>query len=232
MRLITMSKKIGEGRLEFFGCPLGCKYCSHRIMEKKDISYDQLLKFLSDYETKRVFIGGAEPALYKKELTDLIRLLSKRGKEITLKTTGYDPSFIKETLGFVNLYLLEIKAPLDDVETTSRLTNMPDDKVKEYLQNLQASLDLLKGQKVRAIIRVIPPMIDGDKIERMGQQLQGKVSEAHLIQFLSSTNDLPFEGIDKPAPPLEEMEHYAALMVKYIPLVKLQADGVETTIRA
>lgn len=228
MRLITMHKKLGEARLEFYGCPMNCRFCAHRIREKRDVTYDQILKFLSEYETKRVYLGGAEPALYKNELTELIKVLNKRGKEITLKTIGADPGFLKDTLGFVGRYIVEMKGPLDDVDVTARLCNVPREKAEEYLQSLRASLELLRGQKVRVMLRVIPGIIDEAKVEKVGQQVQGIADEAHLIQFLGSTNDIPFEGIDRPSPPIEEMEKLGQMMISYIPMVILQGDGIET----
>jgi len=232
MRLITMHKKLGEARLEFYGCPLNCRYCAHRLREKRDVSYDQALKFLSEYETKKVYIGGAEPAIFRKDLAELIKVLSRRGKEITLKTTGVDPGFIKDTLGFVNRYIIEIKGPLDDVETAFRLCNIPREKVEEYLKDLKTSFEYLKGQRVRVMVRVVPGIIDAGKMERIGKQIQGTADEAHIIQFLGSTNDIPFEGIDRPSPPIEEMELLGRIMNKYVPMVIIQGDGIETTLRS
>lgn len=232
MRLITMHKKMGEARLEFYGCPLNCRYCAHRLREKRDVSYDQALKYLSEYETKKIYFGGAEPALFKKDLTELIKVLSRRGKEITLKTTGSDPGFIKDTIGLVHRYIVELKGPLDDVETTARLCNVPNDRVVEYLQNLRTSLEYLRGQKVRVMIRVVPGIINEEKMDRIGQQVQGIADEAHLIQFLGSTNDIPFEGIDRPSPSIEEVEILGRIILKYVPVVILQGDGLETTIRS
>lgn len=232
MRVITMYKNLGEAKVEFYGCPLGCKYCAHRVSQKREVTADQLLKFVSDYGIKRIYFGGAEPALFKKDLVDIIRVMSKRGKEITLKTTGIDPEFIRSTIGYVNHYILEIKAPLDDVAGTMHLINLDEEKTREYLANLKECLELLKGKKVRALIRIIPTVIDTEKIERLGQQLQGYVYDVQLIQFMSSLNDLPFEGITKPSPPIEEVEAMGNLMLKYIPTVIIQGDGIDITLTA
>lgn len=231
MRLITMHKGVGEAKLDFYGCPLECKYCAHRMREKKDHTYDQVLKFLSEYETKRVFIGGAEPAMQKRELTMLIKILHKRGKEITLKTAGTDPDFLRDTLGSVHRYILEMKAPLDDLEGTMRLTNLEEDKALAYLENVRKCLEVLKGQKLRAMIRVIPTVLDREKVERMGRQLRGYAEEVQLIQFMSGGNDIPFEGISRPSPSYEEMEVLGDLMTKHVPLIIVQGDGFDTTLR-
>lgn len=232
MRLITMYKNLGEAKIEFYGCPLGCKYCAHRIREKRDVTADQLTKFIADYDSKRIYFGGAEPAIYKKELMEIIRIMSKRGKEITLKTTGVDPDFVKSTLGYVNRYILEIKAPLDDVQGMMRLINLDEEKTVEYLSNLKACLELLKGRRVRASIRLVPTVIDREKVERLGQQLQGYVEDVQLIQFMSGMSDLPFEGVSTPSPPIQEVEAMGYIMLKYIPSVIIQGDGLDTTLKA
>jgi len=232
MRVITMYKNLGEAKIEFYGCPLGCKYCAHRISQKREVTADQVTKFVSDYDTKRIYFGGAEPAIFKKDLVGIIRIMGKKGKEITLKTTGIDPEFIKSTLEYVHHFIIEIKAPLDDVAGTMRLINMDEEKTIEYLANLKECLGLLKGKKVRALIRVIPTVIDQEKIERLGQQLQGYVQDVQLVQFMSSMNDLPFEGITKPSPPTEEVEAMGNIMLKYVNTVIIQGDGLDITLKA
>jgi len=232
MRLITMYKKVGEAKLEFFGCPLACKFCSHRMHERRDMSLDQVVSYLSEYEVKRVFLGGAEPVLQKRELGELIRILKKRGKEITLKTTGFDPAFLRETLGLVQSYIVEVKGDLDDIAGTSRLVNMPEDSTRAYLSDLRQSLEVLKGQKVRILVRVIPPYVNKDSIERLGQQIQGYASEVQLVQFMSSTSDTPFEGITEPSPPLEQVIEMGEALLKYVPVVRVQGDGMDSVLRA
>ncbi len=179
-----------------------------------------------------VLVGGAEPAMYKNDLVSIIRTLHKKGKEITLKTTGNDLEFVKATIGSVDRYIFEVKAPLDDVEGTMHLTSMDEGKTRQYLANLKACLEALRGQKVHSITRVIPTVIDREKMERLGQQLQGLVAEAHLVQFMSGTNDLAFDGIDRPAPPVAEMELLGNILLKYIPTVIIQGDGLDITLKA
>ncbi|MCU0860748.1 MAG: radical SAM protein [Methanomassiliicoccales archaeon] len=231
MRLITMYKRVGEAKLELYGCPIGCRFCAHKSREKRDVPLDQVIKFFSEYETKRVFIGGAEPAMQKRELLELMKALRKRGKEITLKTVGTDPAFLKDTLGLVHRYIIEVRAPLDDVEAIRRMTSLDEDAAKAHLADLKNSLEVLKGQKVRSMTRVLPTIIDPERMERMGQQLEGYVEEAQLIQFMSGGNDVPFEGSDRPSPPLERMEELGEIMLRHVPVVLLQGDGIDATMK-
>lgn len=195
MRLISLQKKIGNATLELSGCPLKCRYCGHASFPRTDSSYDKTLAFLSDGVVNKVYIGGAEPMLQKKEVIGLIKTLKRRGKEITLKTTGSDPKALKETIGFVSRYIIEIKGPIDDVALHQRLTQLTEEEVRAYLSSLKESLELLKGQRVRIYLRIIPGYASDESIDRLGKQLQGYADQANLVQFMSTKYDLPFEGI-------------------------------------
>jgi pyruvate formate lyase activating enzyme len=231
MRLITMYKSMGEAKLEFYGCPLTCRSCGHRARERRDVPLDQVKKFLRDYETRRIFIGGAEPTLQKHELLDLLKWLRIKGKEVTLKTAGTDPEFLGGTIGLVHRYLVEVRTPFDDAEAVRRLTGLDQEGAASHLKDVRRSLDVLRGQKVRVLVRVIPTILDRAKIGRLGQQLEGYAEEVQMVQFMSGTSDIPFEGVDRPAPAIEEMEEMAQIMLNHVPLIILQGDGLDTTLR-
>ncbi len=228
MRLITMYKRTGEARLEFYGCPLACKYCNHRLQERRDQPLDQVMRFLSDYDVRYVFVGGADPVQQKRELFELLKVLKMKGKEITLKTTGNDPEFLASVRGIVTKFVVEGKTDMDDVEGTARLVNLPPEKVAEYLAHLRKSLDVLKNEKVIMLVRVIPPHINSASLEKLGAQVQGLVSEIHIQQFMSSTNDIPFEGINSPSPSIDEMMALGNMLLKYTPRVRVSGDGIDT----
>jgi pyruvate formate lyase activating enzyme len=231
MRLISLQKKIGNGSLELSGCPLKCRYCGHASFPRIDNSYDKTLQFLSDNLLSKVYIGGAEPMMQKKEVIDLIRVLKRRGKEITLKTTGADPKGLKETIGFVSRYVIEIKGPIDDVALHQRLTQLNEEGIRAYLTALRESLEILKGQKVRIFLRIIPGYVTDESIDRLGRQLQGYADQANLVQFMSSKNDLPFEGISAPGPDINTMIQYGEIVLRYIPYVHLQGNGLDSILK-
>ena len=232
MRLISLQKKIGNGTLELSGCPLKCRYCGHTVFPRTDNSYEKTLAFLSDSLVNKVYIGGAEPMMQKSEVIDLIKVLKRRGKEITLKTTGSDPKSLKETVGFVSRYVIEIKGPLDDVALHQRLTQLNEEEVRTYLSALQQSFEVLKGQKIRIFLRIIPGYVTDESIERLGKQLQGYADQANLVQFMSSKNDLPFDGISEPSPDIYTMIHFGEILLKYVPLVHVQGNGLDSVLKA
>ncbi len=231
VRLISLQKKIGNGTLELSGCPLKCHYCGYASMPRTDSSYDKTLLFLSDNLLKKVYIGGAEPMLQKREVIDLIKALKQRGKEITLKTTGSDPKALKETVGFVSRYIMEIKGPLDDVALHQRLTQLNEEEARVYLSALQESLEILKGQSIRIYLRIIPGFVTDESMDRLGKQLQGYADQVNLVQFMSSKNDIPFEGISTPSPDIYTMTHYGEILLKYVPLVHVQGNGLDSTLK-
>ncbi len=232
MRLISLQKKIGNGTLEISGCPLKCRYCGHASLPRVDSSYEKTLAFLSDIQLKKVYIGGAEPMSQKKEIIDLIKMLKWRGKEITLKTTGADPKALKETVGFVSRYIIEIKGPLDDVALYQRLTQLNEEETKAYLSSLKESLEILKGQKVRIFLRIIPGYVTEEGIDRLGQQLQGYADQVNLVQFMSTRYDLPFDGISFPSPDIYTMTHYGEVLLKHIPYIHIQGNGLDSVLKA
>ena len=160
----------------------------------------------------------------------LVRTLHNRGKEIVLKTTGWDPDFITATKGSVNRYVLEVKTPLDDAKGYSALTSLDEAKAQEQLDKTKRTLELLKGQKVRATLRVIPGHYDAEKMERIAKDLEGYVDEMHLTQFMSTPNDIAYSGILSPGPEQEIMMELAKAARKHIPRVKIKGVGFDETI--
>ena len=227
MRLITLNKSKPTMTLDFYGCPLHCRYCAHMVREKIDYSYDQVKAVLLDYDVKTVIFGGAEPALQKKELLAMIKLMNKAGKEVVLKSVGHDPEFIKETLPFVNKYILEVKVPLDDPVGLAALTGYDDEHAIAHLAGMKVMMAALKGKEVMAMVRILPAYYNEERVGRIGKDLEGLVSNVHMTQFLSSPYDLPFGDFIVPSPPKEEMMKLGAIMRKYVPKVRVQGNGFD-----
>jgi len=230
MRLITINRTKPNASIEFFGCPMQCKYCSHTAAPFKDYDMDKVVQAMSDNGIRSVFLGGAEPAVHHTELATLVKILHARGKEIVLKTTGGDPELIDELKGKVSKYVLEVKAPLDDPKVLTALTAYDMEKAKEHLANTRRTLEALKGERVRATMRIIPDIYNEGIVDRMAQDLKGRVEELQITQFLSSQNDLSFAGILNPSPDQETMMEYGRVARKYLPRVKVKGNGFEVVL--
>jgi pyruvate formate lyase activating enzyme len=227
MRLITLNKSKPTMTLDFYGCPLHCRYCAHMVREKMDYSFDQVKAILLEYDVKTVIFGGAEPALQKKELLMMIKLMNKAGKEVVLKSVGHDPEFIKETLPFVQKYILEVKVPLDDPAGLSALTGYDEEHAIAHLAGMKVMMQALKGKEVMATVRVLPVYYDEQRIARIGKDLEGLAGSVHMTQFLSSPYDLPFGDMRVPAPPKEEMMKLGKAMRSHVPKVRVQGNGFD-----
>lgn len=227
MRLITINRAKPNASVEFYGCPMQCKYCSHTTAAFRDHDLDTVVKAMSDNDIRSVFIGGTEPSLHGKDALDLIRILKKRGKEVLLKTTALDPDFVASTKGMISRYVLEVKSPLDDPETFSRLTSYDLAKSKEHLEKTKRTLDILKGEKIRATLRVIPDEYDAAKVERIALDLKGHADELLLTQFLSNPGDMPYGSKTSPGPSQETMMEMERAARKHIPRVRVRGNGFD-----
>jgi len=227
MRLITVNRAKPNASVEFYGCPMQCKYCSHTAALFKDYDLEKVIQAMSDNGIRSVFIGGAEPALHAKEALELIRMLNARGKEIILKTTGHDPDFVAAAKPRVSRFVLEVKAPLDEPELLTRLTAYDLDKAKEQQENERRTLEIMKGAKVRATLRIIPDRYTAGTVEKIAQDLKGYADELQITQFMSSQNDVGFAGIFNPGPDQETMMAYGQVARKHLPRVKVKGNGFE-----
>lgn len=229
MKLIGLSKTGDQARVEFFGCPLRCGYCTHIRMDKEEKQVTEVVELLADPSVKDVYIGGAEPTIQKKELLDLLQRLRRMNKRIALKTSGNDPAFLKSTIGIVQRFVIEVKCPLDDIACNSRLVGLPPERTRKYLDSLNRTLDVLKGQNVRIWIRVIPGFVTPERIESIGKQIAGRASEVYLYQFMSDpANDAPFGDITAPGPTETEMVALARQLVRFVPRIVVRGKGFES----
>ena len=227
MRLITVNRAKPNASVEFYGCPMQCKYCSHTSALFKDYDLEKIILAMSDNGIRSVFIGGAEPAQHSREALELIRILKAKGKEIILKTTGHDPDFVAAAKPRVSRFVLEVKAPLDDPELLTRLTVYDLEKSKEQLENERRTLEIMKGSNVRATLRIIPERYTAETVEKIAKDLKGYVDELQLTQFLSSQNDVGFAGVFNPGPDQQTMMDYGRIARKHLPRVKVKGNGFE-----
>jgi pyruvate formate lyase activating enzyme len=227
MRLITFNKSKPTTTLDLYGCPMHCKYCAHTFREKKDYSFDQVKNILVDNDIRTVYFGGAEPAIQKKELIVMIKLMNKIGKEVVLKSVGHDPDFIKETLPYVSRYILEVKVPLDDPPGLAALTSYDETQARAHLERMRVLMEAIKGREVIATLRIIPGYYNEARIERIGKDLTDVAKEVHMTQFLSNPYDVPFGSNILPSPSEDEMMELGKIMRKYIPKVRVQGNGFE-----
>ncbi|HSV41827.1 MAG TPA: radical SAM protein [Methanomassiliicoccales archaeon] len=232
MKIISLVKNGDMASLSLSGCPMKCGYCAHVRQDRKDMTLEKVIADLSSPILKRVYVGGMEPAIQRKEVRPLLQALKSRGLDVALKTSGYDPEFLEETLKNVDRYVFEIKAPLDDIEGWMSLGGHDREWTVRYLENLRKSLEVVHGRPVKIVTRAIPGHIDAEKIDRIGIQLQPYAREASLTQFLGNLmNDVPYFGITEASPSDAEMMALGIIMVKHFPMVRVSGSGFDTVVK-
>lgn len=223
MRLISLSDAMGQIRVEFAGCNMKCPYCVHIHQPFKEWSVDEVTDFAKRSTTENVYLGGAEPTL-QKELLPLVESLHGIGKQVILKSNGMKPDMLEGALPFVEGFVLEIKAPLDDVPGIMKLTGMSEERSIKYVQLLRRSLGIAKQKWLRVWIRVIPEFINKETIPRILPDVEG-ASEVMLYQFMSNPDfDLPFMGHEVPTPSWAELKELGDMVIEKVPQVRLVGE--------
>nr|WP_321496129.1 radical SAM protein [uncultured Methanolobus sp.] len=223
MRLIDLSDAKGQIRVEFGGCNMKCPYCVHIHQPVKEWSLDRVLDYARKSTTENVYLGGAEPTL-QKELMPLIEGLHEMGKQVILKSNGMKPDILEKALPFVYGFVLEIKAPGDDVKAVMEVTGMSEERTQKYLKLLDESMVIAKQKWLRVWIRVIPEYVNAQNMPRILPDLEG-ASEVMLYQFMSNPEfDLPFMGHDTPTPTWDELKELGNMVLEKVPQVRLVGD--------
>ncbi|WP_135609295.1 radical SAM protein [Methanococcoides sp. AM1] len=224
MRLIGLSDNKGQLRVEFAGCNMICPYCVHIRQPKKEYSIEDVVDLAKSSESKDVYLGGAEPTL-QKELLPLIEGLHAAGKSILLKSNGMKPDVLEKALPFVRGFVIEIKAPLDDIPAIMELTGLSEERSIKYVSLLHESLDIAKQKWLRVWIRVIPEFINAETLARILPDIED-ASEVMLYQFMSNPDfDLPFKGHDKPTPEWDEVRKLGEMLLEKVQKVRILGDG-------
>ncbi|MDK2827055.1 MAG: pyruvate formate lyase activating enzyme [Methanolobus sp.] len=223
MRLIDLSDAKGQIRVEFGGCNMKCPYCVHIHQPVKEWTVDEILDYAKKSTTENVYLGGAEPTL-QKDLLPLIEGLHEMGKQVILKSNGMKPDVLEKALPFVYGFVLEIKAPGDDVKAVMEVTGMSEERAQKYLKLLNESMVIAKKKWLRVWIRVIPEYVNAENMSRILPDLEG-ASEVMLYQFMSNPEfDLPFMGHETPTPSWDELKELGDMVLEKVPQVRLVGE--------
>jgi pyruvate formate lyase activating enzyme len=220
MRLVDISDSNGMMRVEFFGCNMKCPYCVHIHQPFKEMSVEEVVDLAKNSHSKTVHLGGAEPTL-QKELIPLIKALNDAGKEVLLKSNGMKPEVLEGALPYVHGFVLELKAPLDDLKAIMGLTGMSEERTKKYVTLLRASLEIARKKWLRIWMRVIPGYVNLVTLPSLFPYMEG-ASEVLFYQFLSNPDfDLPFQDYDSAVPGWVDMEKIGKKALLVVPRVIL-----------
>ena len=224
MRIIDLSTKGEQARVEFAGCNLKCPYCVHIHQPSTIKSIQEIIEFIKNSKANEVYLGGAEPTI-QKELSELIVALHELQIKIILKTSGSKPEIIELVFDKVDGFVIEIKAPFCDLDAMVELTGLTRERSEQYIQNLKRSINIAKRKWLRIWIRVIPEYINMATLPGILKEIGG-ASEVMLYQFLSNPEfDLAFKEYDKPVPAWEKLEQLSDLILEVIPNVIIVGEN-------
>jgi len=223
MRLIDLSDSKGHIRIEFAGCNMKCPYCVHIIQPRIEWTIEDVFDFASRSSTEDVYMGGAEPTL-QKDLLPLVEQLHDAGKSIIVKSNGMKPDVLKQLSPYVKGFVLEIKAPLDDIPAIMELTGMSEERTLKYVALLHESLDIARKKWLRIWVRVLPEFVNAETMPKILPDMKG-ASEVMLYQFMSNPDfDLPFMGHSDPTPEWSELKRLGNMVLEKVPQVRLVGD--------
>jgi len=184
LRIIDLSTKGEQARVEFAGCNLKCPYCVHIHQPSTTRSIQEIIEFIKNSKAKEVYLGGAEPTI-QKELPELIDGLHALKIKIILKTSGSKPDVLENVFDKVDGFVIEIKAPFSDLDAMVELTGLSRERSEQYIQNLKSSISIAKRKWLRIWMRVIPEYINTATLPDILNEIRG-ASEVMLYQFLSN----------------------------------------------
>jgi 7-carboxy-7-deazaguanine synthase len=126
----------GEGRMagmpcifvRFFGCNLDCNFCDSKYSTKgndfKEMTVKEVVEKIKKYDSKYIVFTGGEPALYQKEINEIIKQL------------GNLYYYAIETNGSI-----EITTPIDYIVISPKLSNSGNKPYKLAKQRINARID-------------------------------------------------------------------------------------------
>ena len=150
-----------------------CPYCVHIHQPSTAHYIEEVIDFVNNSQAGKVYLGGAEPTL-QKDLIPLMEELHALGKHLLLKSNGMKPEVLEDALPFVDGFVLEIKAPLDDISGTVELTGMSEERTVKYMDLLRSSLAIAKSKWLRVWIRVIPEYVNTKTMLRIMSEIKGQ----------------------------------------------------------
>lgn len=148
------------------GCPFRCPYCqNYEILPGSDLvdiktlqnQIENSIPFVSS-----LVISGGEPLVQKNAVKELAKFAKKKGLLVGIHTNGFYPQAIEELLkeSLVDSFFLDIKAPLDDPYSYSRVIGYNEYSLslepKDVLNNIIKSLEIISksdaGLEVRTTV--------------------------------------------------------------------------------
>ena len=148
------------------GCNLRCSWCdtAYAFHEGKNMSIDEILQKVANFEIHLVEITGGEPLMQDNVYT-LMRRLIKKGYKVMLETGG---SISLERVPKEVIKIMDLKCPGSGEQEKNNLDNLklllPHDEVKFVIldkKDYEWSRDIIKRYKINETAHIlISPVFD------------------------------------------------------------------------
>jgi len=134
----------------FNGCPWRCGYCHNKQtwteVNMVDVEYVKYqIKSCLPFVSAVVFSGG-EPTMQIDALKELCKYADKLGLYVGVETNGYNPWNMNELKPYVDMFFVDVKAPVDNMGKYQEATGR---------KNASCRVDLTLNQDLPIEIRIV-----------------------------------------------------------------------------
>ena len=206
------------------GCNFKCGFCHNaglvdveEIKKQPEISEKEFFEFLDSKIglIDGICITGGEPTI-NLDLIDFIKKIKAKGFLIKLDTNGSNLEMLEKIIQekLADFVAMDIKTSLDKYELAIN--------AKIDLENIKKSVDLIKNSGIDYEFRttMVPGVVDGEDIEKIGHWLQGAKKFA-LQQFRNQKAlDKSFEKVQPYSE--ESLRKYKKILERHLPRVELR----------
>ncbi len=182
-----------------------------------DISEEEVLKHLRSRKRfiDGISVTGGEPTLHS-DLPLFLEKVKREGFLIKIDTNGTHPEMLRQLCqkGLLDYLAMDVKAPRDRYEEVVR-AEVDRSKIEE-------SVRLIEAAQVEYEFRttVVPGLLDGDDIEKIGRWLQG--AKYWVLQQFEPHQSIDPTYCDKKPYTTEQMNGFLRLAEEYVERCELR----------
>ncbi len=203
------------------GCNIICGYNAPLLGKRTaGLTLEELKKTVDKFKLKDwingVTITGGEPTLLP-HLPALVRWFKDQGLEVKLDTNGSHPEMLEKMLPSLDYIAMDIKCSL---------SSYPEFVSYHKVENIQASVDLLKGWEGKAEFRttVLEDFHTEEQMKEIMKLIEG--ADTYTLQpFVPRDNlpDLSMRAMNRTSPDL--LKHYAQMMAPCVGQVTIKGNS-------